>query len=148
MGLRVHNPVMAPRWWRHFNVVWVVVVQIPIPLRMFSSREFNNTVFISIDTEFVVSLTRSYQLPTQVFTHSRKAAESTPSCAWTFLLSRSISSWTLLNLFFGVPAMLLVTAMIESRVCNPVVDPKLWHYFNMINLLVSSKIWASSIWAM
>ena len=87
------------------------------------SREFNNTVFTSIDTEFVVSLARLYQLLTRFFTFSRKAANSTPSCAWTSLLSCSISFRILFNFFFGVPAMIVVTVMIELGVCNPVVDP-------------------------
>ena len=26
IGLRVHSHVMAPSWWHHFNVVWIVAV--------------------------------------------------------------------------------------------------------------------------
>ena len=103
---------------------------------MSSLREFNNTVFISIDTELVVPLAHSYQLPTWFFTRSKKTADSTPSCAWTSLLLRNISSRILLNLFFCVPTMLIVAVLVDARVCNPVMDPNWWHHFNVVWFIV------------
>ena len=136
IGLHVHSPVMAPIWWYNFNVFWGVVVQISICLQMSSPRKFNNTVFISIETEFVVPLARLYQLPSRFFTRSRKAVESTPSCAWTFLLLLSISSKIWLNLFSCVPAMLIVDVVVDARIYDPVMDPNWWHPFNVVWFIV------------
>ena len=51
---------------------------------------------------------------------------------WTSLLSRSIFPQILFSLFFIVPDILIVTAVIDSRVFGPVIDLNWWHLFNVV----------------
>ena len=75
---------------------------------------------------------KSFLLGTPFFTRSGNASVSTPSCAWTSLLSRFISFQILFDLLFAVSTMPIVAAVIESCVCNPVIDPNWWHDFNVV----------------